>query len=141
MISITVKTSGGLFRFEKPQFERALRGAIQEIVEKGEEHLGEMLRPRPAGVFLSVGEAKRGKASVGTFRRSMHGDVPRSTLGRIFVAGPGAIYGPWLEGTGSRNQTTRFKGYSSFRKTAQWLDKEKGGVLRAHVGRLVKGLN
>ncbi len=28
------------------------------------------------------------------------------------------VYGPWLEGTGSRNKTTRFKGYFSFRKTA-----------------------
>lgn len=31
----------------------------------------------------------------------------------------GIIYGPWLEGTSSRNQTTRFKGYSAFRKGAQ----------------------
>ena len=29
------------------------------------------------------------------------------------------IYGPWLEGTGSRNRTTRFKGYASFRKATQ----------------------
>lgn len=25
------------------------------------------------------------------------------------------IYGPWLEGTGSRNDQTRFKGYATFR--------------------------
>lgn len=31
----------------------------------------------------------------------------------------GVIYGDWLEGTGSRNQTTRFKGYHSFRRAAQ----------------------
>jgi len=31
----------------------------------------------------------------------------------------GIIYGPWLEGTGSRNRTTRFKGYSSFRRAKQ----------------------
>lgn len=31
----------------------------------------------------------------------------------------GVIYGPWLEGTGSRNATTRFKGYASFRKARQ----------------------
>ena len=30
------------------------------------------------------------------------------------------IYGPWLEGTGSRNApNTRFKGYATFRKVAQ----------------------
>lgn len=35
-----------------------------------------------------------------------------------------AIYGPWLEGTGSRNQRTRFKGYATFRKTTQQLQRE-----------------
>lgn len=29
------------------------------------------------------------------------------------------IYGPWLEGVGSRNSTTRFKGYFSFRRARQ----------------------
>lgn len=29
------------------------------------------------------------------------------------------IYGPWLEGTGSRNKTTRFKGYWTFRYVTQ----------------------
>jgi hypothetical protein len=33
----------------------------------------------------------------------------------------GVVYGPWLEGVGSRNRTTRFKGYHSFRKAAQEL--------------------
>lgn len=28
----------------------------------------------------------------------------------------GIIYGPWLEGTSSRNHSTRFKGYQSFRR-------------------------
>lgn len=35
----------------------------------------------------------------------------------------GVIYGPWLEGVGSRNYpTTRFKGYAMYRRTAQQLD-------------------
>lgn len=29
-----------------------------------------------------------------------------------------AMYGPWLEGTGSRNRTTRFKGYFGFRRAS-----------------------
>lgn len=50
------------------------------------------------------------------------------------------IYGPWLEGIGSRNQTTRFKGYKTFRYVTQKLRKyagpfanamlERGGFLR-----------
>lgn len=31
----------------------------------------------------------------------------------------GIIYGPWLEGVGSRNLTTRFKGYASLRRAYQ----------------------
>lgn len=33
-----------------------------------------------------------------------------------------ATYGPWLEGTGSRNFTTRFKGYHGYRRSAQELN-------------------
>jgi hypothetical protein len=34
------------------------------------------------------------------------------------------IYGPWLEGTGSRNfPKTRFKGYATFRRVAQEMDR------------------
>lgn len=33
----------------------------------------------------------------------------------------GIIYGPWLEGVGSRNRTTRFKGYFNWRRTKQAL--------------------
>lgn len=36
----------------------------------------------------------------------------------------GVVYGPWLEGTGSRNSSTRFKGYATFRRVAQQLEKE-----------------
>ena len=35
----------------------------------------------------------------------------------------GAVYGPWLEGVGSRNRTTRFKGYWAFRKATAALDR------------------
>jgi hypothetical protein len=41
----------------------------------------------------------------------------------------GVIYGPWLEGTGSRNApVTRFPGYGSFRRASQQLDREIGGI-------------
>jgi hypothetical protein len=34
------------------------------------------------------------------------------------------IYGPWLEGTGSRNRTTRFKGYATFRHVTQIMERQ-----------------
>jgi hypothetical protein len=40
------------------------------------------------------------------------------------VTDGGVIYGPWLEGVGSRNKTTRFKGYFTFRRVGQRLDRQ-----------------
>jgi hypothetical protein len=37
-----------------------------------------------------------------------------------------ATYGPWLEGTGSRNETTKFKGYHGFRQAAQETSQAAG---------------
>lgn len=42
------------------------------------------------------------------------------------------IYGPWLEGVSERNRTTRFKGYATFRQTAQQVDAKADAIgLRA----------
>lgn len=41
------------------------------------------------------------------------------------------IYGPWLEGTGSRNRTTRFKGYSMFRRTTHLLRRKAPAIVTA----------
>lgn len=34
----------------------------------------------------------------------------------------GIVYGPWLEGIGKKNRTTRFKGYHSFEEAANEID-------------------
>lgn len=39
------------------------------------------------------------------------------------------IYGPWLEGVGSRNfPATRFRGYFTYRRTTQQLDRRAGVI-------------
>ncbi len=37
----------------------------------------------------------------------------------------GVIYGPWLDGSGSRNSTSRFRGYPHWRRTVQYLQEER----------------
>lgn len=58
----------------------------------------------------------------------------------ISVNDSGIVYGPWLEGTGSRNQTTRFKGYASFRRarqaTEQAVETLAAPIVARHLGRL-----
>jgi hypothetical protein len=53
--------------------------------------------------------------------------------GRTVIAEhPQVLYGPWLEGTSTRNTSTRFKGYRIFKLTR--------GRLRKQVSHLVQGL-
>ncbi|MGH3381362.1 MAG: hypothetical protein ACRDP6_42185 [Actinoallomurus sp.] len=52
----------------------------------------------------------------------------------LVVNDRGIIYGPWLEGVGSRNKTTRFKGYFSFRRATQQLR----GQVKSLADRLLK---
>jgi hypothetical protein len=51
------------------------------------------------------------------------------------------IYGPWLEGVGSRNfPVTRFKGYATFRRMTQRIQERANamaeGIVARYVGRM-----
>ena len=50
------------------------------------------------------------------------------------------VYGPWLEGTSSRNQSSRFKGYHLFRKAAQDTERRLGDILSDEERKLVRDL-
>lgn len=56
------------------------------------------------------------------------GVVHESRVGDSVINDSRSVYGPWLEGTGSRNKTSRFKGYAQFRKKAQDLDRRSVNI-------------
>lgn len=139
VVTVTVTVKGPLFdgRFS-PILRQGMQAAIENLVKLGEQRLDQMLRPRPGGVYLSVVEAQPGKASTGHYRRNVHGRV--DNLYGLITDG-GVVYGPWLEGIGSRNQTTRFKGYASFRRTGEWLQQQVPKVVAFHTDKIVRSLN
>lgn len=106
MIEVSSSNHGPLFdgRAEKAAREFA-EDAEREIADTGANmvrtELAHVLK-HPTGRYMS---------HIHTTRVSAHSVV---TDGNI-------VYGPWLEGTGSRNRTTRFKGYFTFRKVTQRL--------------------
>lgn len=51
------------------------------------------------------------------------------------------VYGPWLEGTGSRSRSTRFKGYRTFRLATQELDSKAEGIAEDVVARFIGRLS
>jgi hypothetical protein len=54
--------------------------------------------------------------------------VERSGTGYL-VSDGGVVYGPWLEGVGSRNYpVTVFRGYQTFRRTKALVDRKAAGI-------------
>lgn len=104
-VEVTVK--GSLFDGTADQVmdgfvEEVLRETAQEGLNAVQNRLQQVLR-RPTGRY-------RGKVI-----------TDRVSDERWDITDQGSHYGPWLEGTGSRNETSRFKGYQTFRKTEEWL--------------------
>ena len=66
-----------------------------------------------------------------------HIRVDRVNNDRV-VNDSGVVYGPWLEGVSSRNQSTSFKGYHDFRKAAQELQHSIGVQLGLISAKYVK---
>lgn len=62
--------------------------------------------------------------------------------GTLVVNDAGVVYGPWLEGTGSRNApVTRFKGYGSARYAALAVDKQVDEIAAPILDRAVQEIN
>lgn len=58
------------------------------------------------------------------------------------VTDGGIIYGHWLNGTGSRNLTTRFKGYFMWRKAFQAMERSGArAIAEPIIARAVRFLN
>ncbi|MFG2913355.1 hypothetical protein ACGF0D_10750 [Kitasatospora sp. NPDC048298] len=49
--------------------------------------------------------------------------VNRVSSDSFAITDGGVVYGPWLEGTSRRNAETRFKGYGTFRRVAERVEK------------------
>lgn len=56
----------------------------------------------------------------------------------VIITDQRVIYGPWLEGTSWRNLTTRFKGYSVFRRTTNLLDRQAQGIAERTLDRFIR---
>ena len=121
----TITVSGPLFTGSHHEIEDAVRDTIRELIERGEQKVKAQLYP---GHGLISGH----------YRRSVVGEMADSRHGRLHDSN--VIYGPWLEGVGSRNETTRFKGYAMFRNAPEQLQREARGILQKHMRRAAQRL-
>lgn len=104
-----------------PIFDGRAQRAVREYVEELEEEGADWALDHIKGTFHASFKNPTG------FYES-HVRV-RQESGMAAVTDGGQIaYGPWLEGVGSRNDSTRFKGYWAFRKAAAALERRIEGI-------------
>lgn len=102
--------------FHGPLFDGRAQAAMPEIVDAISGALGTEGKRR---VLSGLDATLRRPTGAYRSRISLYGP----TGGQARVHDRMGIYGPWLEGTGSRNRTTRFKGYRNFRTATQVLQR------------------
>ena len=132
-VKFEAKLEGPLFdgRGSK-QMRTAVHHAVTELTQDAESFL--MLTLRPGAAYKSLAE---GGTSTGNYRRNVSSSV-RSLVGTVHDNG--VIYGPWLEGTSSRN-SARFPGYASFRRAAQDTQKHALDTLSKYIKKFVRKMN
>jgi hypothetical protein len=132
-IKFQTKIEGPLFDGRGiKQMRTAINGAVTELTQDAESFL--MLTLRPGGAYKSLAE---GGTSTGHYRRNISTSV-KNLIG--MVHDNGVIYGPWLEGSSSRN-SSRFPGYASFRRAAQDVQKHADETLGKYVKKFVRKMN
>ena len=133
---IDVKVTGPMFKKGGRIVNQVTEKFVQTMVELGEERLAtKHLLPRPRGEYLSAAQAGE-NASVGHYLKNLTGTT-QGMRGRIDDGN--VIYGPWLE-FGDFYQGGRFRGYASFRKTSQWMQKQVSVQARRFVNTYVRRL-
>ena len=115
-----------------PLFNGQARTALTAYVRAAEEVVAD------AGVNLA--QARLGSVlrnPTGFYESSIVTD--RASVGEVIH--DSTAYGPWLEGVSSRNQSTRFKGYHTFRMVTQQLDRAAGGIAQRILGPFLARMN
>lgn len=122
-VNVSVKHKGQIFNAAATKASAARmvihinEALAQEGVDRVKARLGHVLQ-HPTGYYRSrITVQKRS-----TYRGITDG---------------GVIYGGWLEGVSSRNRTTRFKGYHTFRMVMQELNKDKTKLAQPLVNKFI----
>ncbi len=123
----TVTTTGPLFDGRAVRaLNRLEEDLVETVAEEGEidvvQFLDSALR-NPTGFYQS---------RIRTDRKAKD---------RYEVSDGGVVYGPWLEGVGSRNQASPFKGYAHFRRVAQRLQRNVVRLTASVTRRRVRQMN
>lgn len=123
MIDVTVKKSGPLFDGQADAaVARFTRDSTKVLTQVGAD-------------MVKLKYSARIRVNSGRFLGRITGEVT-GTIGRIYTKY--ILYGYWLEGVGSQNATTRFKGYWAYRETHIELDAKSEQILQPLINKMIR---
>lgn len=120
--TFTYNTRGPLF---DGSFAREMERAMDEIKQEVGDETVLLIQDRLDQVLVNP---------TGFYRSNIRA-YPRGLV--VMVDDNNVIYGPWLEGVGSRNATTRFKGYHTFRTVLGEARRRTPKIADQVIGRYV----
>lgn len=129
-LNLEVDTNGPFFTgaYQK-ELMQALDDAKKDVAELGMNRIEDRV-------------SARSKNSRGGYAGSLRTEIVKPFNDqRIHLAYPAVVYGPWIEGTSSRNNTTRFRGYKVFRLTKNWLRKQATPLMQEKIDDFVARMN
>lgn len=128
-ITIHTKFTGPFFELGTRPIEEATHDWIVDMIREGEAKVEAQLYPGHGVV-------------TGAYKSSIHSMVTDSRHGTVNDSpdATDAIIGAWLEGSKSRNEKHRFKGYGMFRKARSHLRKLANELAGKVYARAVKRL-
>lgn len=118
-----IKTSG-------PVFDGRATAALKDFMEDTEKTVAE---EGERMIVSTLGHVLR--HPTGYYVSRVHTE---QTASAYQVNDSSVVYGNWLEGTSSRNRTTRFKGYHHWRLTAQKLQQKAPHIAQRLLGRYLR---
>jgi hypothetical protein len=130
-----IKVSTGGVKLSGPMFDgrdvaivrRFFEDAKRLVTAEGEEQIRQRV-------------GRRAKHPTGAYARAVR--THDFAKGRTILAEyPQVLYGPWLEGTSTRNASTRFRGYKLFRLSRLWLRKNLAQIIQQRLDRAIAELN
>jgi hypothetical protein len=123
MIDIKVKKEGPLFDGRaQAAVTRFTRDSTKVLTQVGTD-------------MVKLKYGARIRVNTGTFLGRITGEVS-GTIGRIYTKY--ILYGYWLEGVGSQNATTRFKGYWAYAETFLELDSRSLEILKPLIDKMIR---
>lgn len=126
--SIKVDLGGPLFEGkDRPIMEAANRDAKRDLAEWGKSEVKQAALKKPKHPKGRYSEA----TTIHDFRKGL----------TIMAKHPQVLYGPWLEGTSSRNESTRFKGYRIYKQVKGRMRKKMLALVQGRYDRAVEELN